>query len=139
MKEAIICKICLEEISGEPATLLCCLESFCKECIHDYLQYKISNGEVSKESLTCPIPRLSAGGGGCGQPFELVHLQWLKVPRGLIEKYRAFVLDEGVAKDPNRVFCPVPDCNTIVHGDMTSKRVECRTCSHNFCFRCGGD
>ena len=127
--EGASCLICFEEISdeGKFASLIC-KHTFCHSCWYEYLNEKIGNSKVSK--LTCMQH-------GCKEMLnEDFILHHIKDYPELIKKYTRFKKKLEVLENPNKKFCPQPDCDGVAERkDENEKYVTCDQ-GHKFCFVC---
>lgn len=124
------CLICLEDIPDEDMEYDClkCKHIFCHSCWYEYLNEKIGNSKVSK--LTCMQH-------GCKELLsEDFILHNIQESPDLIKKYNRFKKKLEVLEDPNKKFCPQPNCDGIAERiDEKDKYVTCDQ-GHKFCFVC---
>ena len=123
------CPACEDEfIPNDKNTLENCGHSFCDECWYDFLSIKIKENKLS--SIKCMDYE-------CGEkPDDDFIINLLKLNQELIDKYKKFKLELEIINDPNKKFCPFPNCNSFLElRDKTNKEVKCSN-DHIFCFIC---
>ncbi len=96
------CEICTEIITE--FVPIPCGHSFCKGCWKDYLELKITEGQVAE--LQCPSY-------GCSKivPAEVVASI---IPKDVEAKYLKFGIDAFVQASSNMKWCPHPGCGRAV-------------------------
>ena len=127
------CSICLTTFTTHDNNkfLLSCNCSFCCKCLTEYIDEKIGNGltNISCPSATCDV----------FLTYKEVH----KIGGDdVYERFLSLKLNQVIATDPRRTWCPVPDCSTIcdvlemetiVDGICTKiKKCICSKCHHEF-------
>ena len=125
------CLVCLDNIENEDLEYykIECGHKFCKECWLNYLEEKIKTNEdiLCMEKTCLKIIK------------EEIIKNFLKDNQILLEKYEKFLIRKEVYKNPNKKFCPFPNCDGIgIIRDYKSKNnkfIEC-TKGHKFCFFC---
>nr|BDT62965.1 MAG: hypothetical protein [Trachysalambria curvirostris majanivirus] len=132
-EETIYCKICLSDISVQ---LMCQLQIckcyFCKQCMAVYVADKIREGN---SSIECPNDICNYNGR-----LTLKEVESFLEESELFLLYLYFKKDIKVTKDPLKIWCPLPDCETII--DLTVSKFEgpqcctCPTCNTDFCVSC---
>ena len=131
--EAEECPICLAtfDTNDDKEFVLSCECRFCCQCLCDYINEKVRNGltNISCPNTTCPI--------------FLTYEEIQKIGGDVTyERFLTIKLNQVIAMDPKRTWCPVPDCNTIcniveieatVDGMCTrTKCSTCPSCHHEF-------
>ena len=127
----IECPACDELfIANEKNTLKNCFHSFCNECWFDFLSIKIKENKLT--SIKCLEYECRE------KPDDDFIINLLNSNEELIEKYKKFKLELEIINDPNRKFCPFPNCNSFLElKDKNNKEVKCSN-NHIFCFLCLG-
>ena len=127
----IECPACDELfIANEKNTLKNCCHSFCNECWFDFLSIKIKENKLT--SIKCLEYECRE------KPDDDFIINLLNSNEELIEKYKKFKLELEIINDPNRKFCPFPNCNSFLElKDKNNKEVKCSN-NHIFCFLCLG-
>ena len=105
-----------------------CGHSFCNYCWYDYLSIKIKENKISyikcldyecQEKLT----------------DEFI-IKLLNSNQELISKFKKFQNELEIINNPNKKFCPHPNCNSFLElKNKNKKYVKCLN-GHNFCFNC---
>lgn len=44
------------------------------------------------------------------------------------------MLNYEISKQPNKRFCPYPDCENVIEGKKHQLKTYCNECKRNFCF-----
>lgn len=125
-KIEIICDIC-EEKSNNLIKNEECNHSFCYDCWVNYLKEKIQNGMIDK--IICM-------NYSCKKllPKKFI-VSLLKNQPDLISKYEKLLLKMQILNDPNKKFCPFPNCESYAERNPKTKFVKCKN-NHKFCFNC---
>ena len=126
--EKRICQICDEEyIKSNQTQLDNCLHSFCKNCWLNYL--KISIKDKKQIKMKC-MDHL------CEEilPEEFIY-SIIKNNRNLIYQYNENKIREEILNNPNKKFCPYPNCNSYMKREKHEKNVKCGN-GHLSCFYC---
>ena len=101
------CNVCYEEIEKEEMKLnhLPCNHVCCSECWINYLKSLINEGKVDR--IKCVEYK-------CKEeiPDDFI-LKHIKNDQKLIEKYNKFKIRANILKDPNKKYCPEPDCEVF--------------------------
>jgi len=120
------CKICLCAFSmADMVTIDSCQCSFCQECLRHYVSLEIMAGQYD---ISCPDP-------GCPSLGVISHTQLEELTdKQLMEKHKNFRLNTEVHQDSERMWCPDPNCHTII--SIQSQEVICPSCSGHFCSSC---
>ena len=123
------CPACEEDfIPNEKNTLKNCGHSFCDECWYDFLSTKIKENKLA--FIKCMDYECSE------KPDDDFIINLLNSNHELIDKYKRFKLELEIINDPNRKFCPFPNCNSFLElKDKNNKKVKCSN-NHTFCFLC---
>ena len=115
-------------IANERNTLKNCYHSFCDECWYDFLSIKIKENKLT--SIKCLEYDCKE------KPDDEFIINLLNSNEELIEKYKKFKLELEIINDPNKKFCPFPNCNSFLElKDKNNKEVKCSN-NHIFCFLC---
>ena len=126
------CPICLSELfpGTEDELALTCECEFCRDCVQRYGEEQISNGMGD-----IPCPSYS-----CDALLTTENIQEIS-DITIFKRYLILKINNIIALDSNRTWCPLPDCNTVcdIH-DVTSvgghykykKYSKCPMCHHEF-------
>lgn len=144
------CTLCLQYIdSGSFITLDSCKCGFCRPCLEQYCTIIIRDHSLTSSQITCP----SADCPNLNSYLTTEQVRGL-VDAGTFQLYEKIKLDFEVHLDPNRVWCPRPNCETVCTVapedlierpnfdsklDLTSDRrvpVNCQSCNLTFCLHC---
>jgi len=123
------CPICSDYfIPSSENKLETCGHSFCNNCWYNFLSIKIEENKIT--FIKCLNYE-------CQEKLSdefIINL--LNSNNKLISKYRKYKLELEILNDPNKKFCPYPNCNSYaVLKDIKQKYVKCSK-NHNFCFLC---
>jgi len=123
------CPACEEDfIPNDKNTLKNCGHSFCDECWYDFLSIKIKENKLA--FIKCMDYECSE------KPDDDFIINLLNSNQELIDKYKRFKLELEIINDPNRKFCPFPNCNSFLElKDKNNKKAKCSN-NHIFCFLC---
>ena len=127
--EIIVCHICGDKFKvTEENKLKNCGHKFCDECWYDSLSIKIKENKLS--SIKCLDYN-------CKQKLEdefIINL--LNNDINLIKKYKKYKKELIIAQDPNKKFCPFPDCDSYL--ELKNKKEKYISClnNHLYCFVC---
>lgn len=102
-----------------------CTHKFCLNCIVDYLEFNISNGQVVK---------IKCADAACKQEYTRDDIRKFG-SQPIFEKYLKFKENIDVNINPNLRWCPKPDCNRFVEKGRKGK-ATC-DCGWEICFKCG--
>eukprot|EP01129_Flabellula_baltica_P013251 TRINITY_DN611_c0_g1_i1.p1 TRINITY_DN611_c0_g1~~TRINITY_DN611_c0_g1_i1.p1 ORF type:complete len:262 (-),score=27.20 TRINITY_DN611_c0_g1_i1:43-828(-) len=124
------CPICTDIFRNEDDLLqFHCGHIYCRQCIVDYITYRINANEVI--DIPCPDP-------SCGYLFDYSFIKEIITP-DLFERYESFTLLESLKNDSNIRWCPNPmSCGNamIVESGFDLKKIKCRVCEYSFCGLC---
>ena len=123
-----LCSICFETYAPyDMYELKKCHHEYCYNCWFIHLKNKIENSEIGK--LKCIDLK-------CKEiiPEEFI-LDIIKKDKKLVEKYKRFSKRLKILEDPNKVFCPEPNCDSYAIKNKKIKYVKCEN-GHNFCCIC---
>ena len=132
-----ICQICMDNFIN-PITIETCNHKFCRSCFHDYLMDKINRNDIN--NFSCPKNKCF----NTNLTNDFIY-QFLTEQEYL--KYQNFKSQNEIAKDPNKIFCPIcnsyaelPKSNTInfdsSNPNYSKTTLKCIKNSHEFC-SCG--
>jgi hypothetical protein len=121
-----ICSICQTATNENFINLLDCNDIFCKDCLYQYVKYRIEECQV----LTMPCPNHE-----CRSQIDEPIIKHL-VSEALYEKYKAFKQSEELSKNPYHRWCPQPDCTGYDIGTASNIQLSCNICKFSFCFYC---
>lgn len=97
------CAICLEDIEQQDLHLRQCGHIFHAACFTEFIQSRIDGGDV----LQIPCPQ-------CPHIVPQSEVRLL-LSDSMFQRYEARCLDQEVALDCNRRWCPSPNCGEILH------------------------
>ena len=128
-KENRICPICDEKyLKSNHTQLNNCLHTFCKTCWFTY----IKNSIIEKKQI-----KIKCMDHLCNEILSETFIYTIiKDDKNLILKYNENKLREEILNNPNKKFCPYPNCNSYAkRKDKNEKNVKCEN-GHSFCFYC---
>lgn len=145
------CTLCLQYIDSSSFIILdSCKCGFCRPCMQEYCNIIIRDHSLTSSQITCPSADCPSLNGylAIDQVRELVDDATFRL-------YEKIKLDFEVHLDPNRVWCPRPNCETVCtvsdedllpndcgnfesRLDLTDRRVPvyCKNCNLTFCLHC---
>ena len=126
MKEEIICPICLSEING--LTRLDCDHDFCTDCITEYIQGKINDGD---SNIYCPYESCNET---IDQEFITNIIDDSNDSDHWREKYQQAQNISDLSDDIIYSMCP--NCKTICKKDDDNNKLYCCCCCCDFCYIC---
>ena len=104
-----------------------CGHQCCSTCWFEYLKHKIEESNVS---------RIHCFGINCDTVLtDDFIMGTISTDRNLIDKYQRFKEKASIIEDPNKKFCPVPNCDSYITRNPANKYVQCRN-GHKTCFMC---
>ena len=103
-----------------------CMDSFCKDCLHEYIKLRIEESQV----LSMPCPNHE-----CRVEINELTIKSL-ISSDLYEKYLTFRSNEELSRDPFVRWCPKPDCKGYDIGSLKKNQLVCNVCEYNFCYYC---
>ena len=104
--EGSFCQICLKSYDANMKIELECGHLFCESCWYNYLKVKILENKL--KFIKCLEYE-------CNQiiPDELIR-KIIKKNEKLLEKYNQYKFKLDIINDPNKKFCPFPNCNSFL-------------------------
>ena len=124
----VLCNICMVDYDlKQVQKIKICNSLYCKECLFEYLKIEIMVGAYK---ITCPDAAWSKKG-----IFDLLEIGDI-VGKELFEKNIEFRLNVDISLDSKRVWCPKPDCNTVVKTTGLKTNLLCGKCKFEFCSLC---
>lgn len=136
------CSICLESVEPfQGYSLTTCNHSFCKPCLHHYVQTKLSDKEVRQ--LTCPDTT-------CRVSLDPIDVRSCTLEVGDASTWRSYqeiatesFLDTAVAsKDASTRRCPTNHCNFTFQYEASEDDNQqgqlfiCPECEEAYCLQC---
>ena len=106
---------------------LSCQHFFCDDCWYEQLKQKITDNQVLEmtcANFKCPV-KLT-------EQFIYSHLRGDKK---LEQKYEDFKVKSSIANDPNKKFCPTPNCKSFLKKELDNNFVSCQN-GHQWCYEC---
>ena len=111
----ITCDICYSNyLDKDMHGLPTCAHRFCLNCIVDYLEYNISNGQVRK---------IKCADQACPMEYTREDIRHFG-SKEIYEKYLKFKENIDVNLNPNLRWCPKPNCTFYVEKGR-SRKVQC--------------
>jgi hypothetical protein len=125
----VTCKICEGDLSPEEQknNNLSCQHFFCDDCWYEQLKQKITDNQVME--MTCANFKCQVK---LTEQFIYSHLRGDKK---LEQKYEDFKIKSSIANDPNKKFCPTPNCKSFLKKELDNKFVSCQN-GHQWCYEC---
>lgn len=121
------CKICFEDKLGEHCTqFLPCSHVFCKDCITNYLEVRIKDGNV--QNIYCPEEKCTSE----ATPAQIKDL----VSSELFAKYDSILLSATLATMMDIIYCPRRNCQYPVSLEPNEQMAKCPICQYAFCVFC---
>ncbi|OMJ80940.1 hypothetical protein SteCoe_18702 [Stentor coeruleus] len=116
-----LCEICCCNIADSK---LSCGHSFCRNCITQYINGKIMDGEV----LEIRCPTISC---------YILDQNSIKIyiSEEMFDKYKEFIHRKHMESDVNFRWCPQKNCKGFDIYESSNK-LTCQDCSYSFCFLC---
>ncbi|XP_028969152.1 probable E3 ubiquitin-protein ligase RNF144A [Galendromus occidentalis] len=131
MAVANLCQLCLCVVSLKQCMRLePCAHSFCIECLQQHVAVNVQDGRA-----TIPCPHAN-----CDMNLRESHVRrLLKDQPQLVERWAILSLNQQVARDPLRMFCPGPACGNICQLPEPATDpygLQCSKCEYTFCAVC---
>ena len=127
--EKRICPICDNEyLKSNQTQLNNCFHTFCKTCWFTY----IKNSIIEKKQI-----KIKCMDHLCTEILsEKFIYTIIKNDKNLIKQFNENKLREEILSNPNKKFCPYPNCNSYAkRKNKNEKKVKCEN-GHLFCFYC---
>jgi hypothetical protein len=125
-----ICILCDDQLTSndvKKCNALLCGHKCCGTCWFEYLKHKIEESNVSK---------IHCFGINCDTVLnDDFIMETISNDKNLVEKYHRFKAKALIIDDPNKKFCPIPNCDGYIEKHPTMKYVQCRN-GHKTCFTC---
>ncbi|KAM3600698.1 uncharacterized protein V6R79_000967 [Siganus canaliculatus] len=121
------CGICFVEKLGSGC--LCfkeCQHVYCKDCLSEYFQIQIRDGNV--QCLNCPEPKCTS----LATPMQVKQL----VNEELFARYDRLLLQSSLDLMADVVYCPRQSCGTAVMVEPDTTMGICSACQYAFCILC---
>ena len=105
-----------------------CKDSYCLDCWLNYIKGKIENGIVEK---------INCMNFNCKEILskEFI-LSIIDKDKNLITKYNKFIKRLEILNDPNKKFCPYPECDSYAEQNNSKNKIVLCKNGHKFCFIC---
>ena len=128
--EKFICPICNRNL-GENKKIIIqnCNHFSCKKCLYNFLKVKIIENKLT--FIKCLNYE-------CNEKIsDKVIKSIISNNEKLLEKYNNYKLKLEIINDPNKKFCPYPNCNSflIKNKNEEEKNTKCKN-GHEYCFIC---
>ncbi|KAL0101551.1 hypothetical protein PUN28_018994 [Cardiocondyla obscurior] len=126
-KNFYTCNICFTDKAGEHCMqFLHCAHTFCKDCIRNYFEVKIKEGNV--QNIYCPEEKCQFEATP-GQVKDLVSPE-------LFSKYDSLLLSTTLDTMMDIIYCPRRHCQYPVTCDPDDNMARCPVCQYAFCVLC---
>ena len=127
--EKRICPICDNEyLKSNQTQLNNCFHTFCKTCWFTYIKNSIIEKKQIKIKCMDHLCTVILS--------EKFIYTIIKNDKNLIKQFNENKLREEILSNPNKKFCPYPNCNSYARRkDKNEKKVKCEN-GHLFCFYC---
>ncbi|KAL4438615.1 hypothetical protein ABPG74_015513 [Tetrahymena malaccensis] len=125
-KRTLTCQICYNQVD-ESSMLFFNNQNheICIECFRTYLSEEIMISKI--ENLKCPHC-------SCTLSEQTI---FDHTTASLYKKYKIFLRNTLINKDPLKRFCPTPNCDQIISlKDKNQKNAKCETCQIVICCQC---
>ena len=123
------CQVCFSEKSGKNCLRFAhCDHVFCQECMKNYFEVKIREGEMS--NLTCPTPKCPTA----ALPTQVKSL----VSEKSYQMYEQVLLSTTLESMADVVLCPRRHCQIPTIIDREASMGQCHNCGFVFCIYCKG-
>ena len=127
------CSICITENNiNKDCITLNCNHKFCKECLQNFLEVKIKDGEIQSTDIKCPEQK-------CNEPIEFSTLEYI-LSKEIIDKFIKFTLINLKGKNEEEMFlrCHTKDCENIflITKNQQDTLHTCEACNVKFCIFC---
>lgn len=119
------CPIC-SELKSEFIKLIPCNHAFCTNCLDQYLEYLILDGQVV--DIKC-----------CHHECQSIILESVLnqlLSGEILEKYNKFINRVKLQSDPNLKWCPSPNCEGYDILQPGTIKLQCAICKTYFCAKC---
>ncbi|XP_075712664.1 E3 ubiquitin-protein ligase RNF14-like [Rhinoderma darwinii] len=122
-----LCNICfMEKLGGECTHFKDCQHVYCKNCLKDYFEIQIKDGQV--HALNCPEPKCTS----VATPAQVKHL----VGEQLFNRYDRLLFQSSLDLMADVIYCPRPSCQMPVIKDPQETMGFCSVCQYAFCVLC---
>ncbi|XP_071445338.1 E3 ubiquitin-protein ligase RNF14-like [Hetaerina americana] len=126
-KEIISCQICFQEKLGQHcAKFDSCGHVFCKECVTEYFEVQIKDGNV--HCVNCPDHE-------CNHQALPSLVKDLVSPE-LFAKYDSVLLSSTLDTLTDIIYCPRTSCQYPVTLEAGENMAQCPSCRYVFCVYC---
>ncbi|XP_015907453.1 E3 ubiquitin-protein ligase RNF14-like [Parasteatoda tepidariorum] len=121
------CDICMTtKLGADFAAFKICKHSFCKECLKEFFEVHIREGNVN--CLNCPSEK-------CNTQADGTMVQQI-VDKGLFERYDDILLSRTLETMSDIAYCPRKSCQCAVLIDLNDRIGRCPQCTFAFCPYC---
>ena len=128
-EEFQMCFVCCDDsVKSEDFISLGCKHSYCRECWTNYLESRITEGEVF--NIRCMDPECQ------------INLSYDCVKEiasdAVFAKYKKFMGTKVASESKKYTFCPMEGCGACseLTSALVGSTVDCQSCSHAFCLKC---
>uniref|UniRef100_A0A7S3LNL0 RBR-type E3 ubiquitin transferase n=1 Tax=Aplanochytrium stocchinoi TaxID=215587 RepID=A0A7S3LNL0_9STRA len=105
-----------------------CGHVICWNCCKQYLKYRIKDGKIDRNQLTCPIP-------DCHRQYNLYRV-FMVCDIKTVEKLIRFRVEKAFTQNPFGRWCCNKDCESLIIANPKERLVVCTQCKQKLCFKC---
>ncbi|KAM4039120.1 E3 ubiquitin-protein ligase RNF14-like [Anomaloglossus baeobatrachus] len=122
-----LCNICfMEKLGSECTHFKDCQHVYCNNCLKDYFEVQIKDGQV--HALNCPEPKCTS----TATPAQVKNL----VGEQQFSRYDRLLLQSSLDLMADVVYCPRLSCQTPVMVEPEGTMGICSVCHYAFCILC---
>jgi hypothetical protein len=122
-----ICPICLTHKKKSHLYTLNCSHDCCLRCLKNML--KISIEEKSTMLMRCPDEN-------CRSRIKRNDIKTFSDNHDDYTLFKKIKKRERIAKNPDAIFCPTPDCAEIFLKEAHQQYISCSACTITYCSHC---
>ena len=124
------CEVCYDNLNENEISLnnLPCSHVICNQCFLEYLKTKM-NDYNTKTTIPCFHHK-------CQQTLNEEYItSRISEDQIIFNKYKTFKYNNEIKHNPNKKFCPFPNCESYLLKENTNNFVQCQE-GHKYCFNC---
>lgn len=124
------CDVCYDKLNENEISLntLSCSHLICNQCFLEYLKTKMND-----YNTTTTIPCFHHK---CQQTLNEEYItSRISEDKITFNKYKTFIYNNEIKHNPNKKFCPFPNCESYLLKENTNDFVQCQE-GHKYCFNC---